>query len=176
MRFEPLPLHGAFLVHRDPFPDDRGWFSRAFTSESFGAQGLPTAWAQAAGSFNARAGTLRGLHYQRAPHAEAKLLHCVRGRIYDVMVDLRPGSPTRGQHWATVLEEHDHRMVFVPTGFAHGYQSLTDAAEIFYFMSAAYRPDHQGGLRWDSPALGISWPLAPTELSPRDRTLPLWEP
>lgn len=176
MRFEPLPLSGAFLVHREPFGDERGWFSRAFTAEEFGPQGLPTAWAQAAGSGNAVAGTLRGLHYQTAPFAEAKLIHCVRGRVFDVMVDLRPGSVTRGRHWATTLEAGDHRMVFVPEGFAHGYQSLTDGAEIFYFMSAPYRPGHQAGIRWDDPTLDIPWPQAPTVLSARDRGLPFWQP
>lgn len=176
MRFEPLPLPGAYRILREPFPDERGWFSRAFSVDDFAPVGLPTTWAQCAGSFNKVAGTLRGLHYQLAPAEEAKLIHCVRGRVFDVMVDLREGSPTRGQHYSSILEEHDHTLLFIPGGFAHGYQSLTDGAEIFYQMSAPYRPELGRGIRWDDPTLGIPWPLAPTVLSPRDRGLPFWEP
>ena len=176
MRFVPLPLSGAYEIHREPFPDDRGWFSRAFSAEEFGALGLPTVWAQCAGSLNRVQGTLRGLHYQVESAAEAKLLHCVRGQVFDVMVDLRPGSPTRGQIWHTILQEHDQRLIFIHEGFAHGYQSLTDGAEVFYQMSAPYRPELSGGIRWDDPRLAIPWPLPPTVLSPRDRDLPFWEP
>ena len=175
MRFEALPLQGAFLVHRDPFEDERGYFSRAFSVEEFQAQGLVTTWAQSAGSWNHHRGTLRGLHYQLAPAEEAKLIFCVRGEVFDVMVDLREGSPTRNQWWTTTLTERDHRMVYIPEGFAHGYQSLCDDAEIFYQMSAPYRPELSRGIRWDDPRLGIPWPVPPTVMSDRDRSLPLLE-
>lgn len=176
MRFEPLPLAGAYRVHREPFLDDRGWFSRAFSVDDFRAAGLPTSWAQCAGSFNTIAGTIRGLHYQLAPAEEDKLIHCVRGQVFDVMVDLRPDSPTRGQHSASILEAHDQILLFVPAGFAHGYQSLTDGAEIFYQMSAPYRPELSRGIRWDDPTLAIDWPLPARALSRRDQDLPFWQP
>ena len=176
MRFEPIPLAGAYRIDREPFTDERGWFSRAFSVEDFAPEGLVLHWVQCSSSFNQTKGTLRGLHYQLAPAAEAKLIHCIRGRVFDVMVDIRDDSPTRGQHWSTELSAHDQTLLYIPAGFAHGYQALTDGAEVFYQSSAPYRPDLARGISWDDPTLGIAWPLQPTVMSPRDQRLPRWQP
>lgn len=148
-------------------------FGRVFCASEFGAQGLETTFVQANISNNVAAGTLRGLHFQREPHAEVKLVRCIKGAIYDVIVDLREGSPTRYRWFGIELSEDNGLAVYVPEGFAHGYQTLTDGAAAFYFVSAFYAPESGGGLRFDDPRLAVNWPRAVTELSKKDATWPL---
>jgi dTDP-4-dehydrorhamnose 3,5-epimerase len=168
LRFVETPLRGAFVMEIEPRPDDRGYFARTYCEEELAAQGVAPRIVQCNVSFNHRRGTLRGLHYQIAPHEEAKIVSCIQGAIFDVIVDLRAGSPTYGRWTSVELTAASHRMLYVPEGFAHGFQTLTDEATVYYQMSAFYRPEAARGLRWDDPALGISWPLADPILSPRD--------
>ncbi len=174
MRFEPIPaIAGAFRVWREPFTDARGTFDTSFAVEDFAAAGLAFAVAQAATSTNPVAGTLRGLHYQLAPAAQAKLVWASAGRLFDVMVDLRRGSPTEGAVHTEVLEAGDGRLLFLPEGLAHGYQTLTPDTAMTYLMGAPYRAALARGVRWDCPILGIRWPLPDRPLlSERDRALP----
>lgn len=175
MILTPLDLPGAFLVEPEPIRDDRGWFARAFCAETFAAHGLDPALRQINLSHNARAGTLRGLHLQRAPEAEAKLVRCARGRILDVIVDVRAGSPSFGRHVAIELSGADHRQVYVPKGFAHGFQTLEDLTDVVYCMSTDYAPAAQAGIRFDDPDLAIAWPLLDRAIvSDRDRAFPLF--
>jgi dTDP-4-dehydrorhamnose 3,5-epimerase len=171
--FSPTTLAGVFVVDCDVFPDERGAFTRAWQPDAFAALGLETHIAQASLSSNHRRGTIRGLHYQSAPFEEVKVIRAVRGGIHDITVDLRPDSPTYLQWIGVDLTADNRRMVYVPKGCAHGYQTLTDDAEVFYFVSAPYSPDHQKGIRWNDPAIGVQWPLgAPTSISERDRGFP----
>lgn len=177
MIFTPLELEGAFLVDLEPHPDERGFFARAWCREEFEAHGLNNALVQCNLSFNHLRGTLRGMHYQRAPHAEAKLVRCTRGAILDVIVDLRPGSPTHARWLGVELTEENRSALYVPEGFAHGYQTLTDGTETLYQVSAAYAPGAEGGVRWDDPAFGIEWPDAdPRIVSDKDRAWPDYDP
>lgn len=171
MKFTPLSLPGALQIDIEPVEDSRGFFARLVCAEDFAAHGLPGAFAQHALSFNRLAGTLRGLHYQRAPQ-EAKLVRCIRGAAYDVMVDLRPSSAHYGRWCAVELSAERHNAVFVPRGFAHGFQTLTDATELLYLIDVPFEPSEAAGLRWDDPTLAIPWPLPDPILSPRDRALP----
>lgn len=173
MIFTPLPLDGAYLIELERRADARGMFARAFCRDEFAEHGLITEIAQCNLSTNVRAGTLRGLHFQRAPHAEVKLVRCVRGALYDVIVDVRDGSPTYGRWYGAELTEDGGEMMYVPEGFAHGYQALTDGAAAFYMVSAPYAPEAEGGLRYDDPALGIQWPQPVTDLSEKDAGWPL---
>jgi len=173
MRFEPAPLSGAFLVRLEPRADARGMFARAFCAQEFGAQGLETAFVQANISTNTHAGTVRGMHFQREPHAEVKLVRCIKGAVYDVIVDMREGSPTYRRWFGAELSEDNGLAMYVPKGFAHGYQALSDGAAVFYLVSAFYAPQAEGGLRHDDPALSIAWPRAATEVSPKDAAWPL---
>ena len=168
-----LPLEGALLIEPPPFEDHRGRFLRLWDQEAYAAAGMELDIAQAATSSNHRRGTLRGLHFQLAPAAEAKLVRCVQGALYDVMVDLRAGSPTFGRWWATTLRAEGSRLVYIPRGFAHGYQALEDGSVCFYTMSAPYTPALARGIRWDDPDLAIPWPVAEPVLSERDAGLPL---
>jgi dTDP-4-dehydrorhamnose 3,5-epimerase len=173
MTFHELDLAGAFLVEPERHEDGRGFFARTWCRREFEARGLDPRLAQCSVSFNARSGTLRGMHYQAAPHAEAKLVRCTRGAVYDVIVDLRPDSPTFTR-WASVeLTEDNHRTLYVPEGFAHGFQTLADRTEVFYQMSEPFEPASARGVRWDDPAFGIVWPPAePRVISDKDRNLP----
>ena len=173
MRFEQTPLAGSYLVHLDPRVDARGTFARAFCAQEFAAHGLETSFVQANISSNARAGTVRGMHFQRAPHAEVKLVRCTRGAIYDVIVDMREGSKTYLGWFGAELSEENGRMMYVPKGFAHGYQALSDGATAFYMVSSFYAPDSEGGLRFDDPRLSIKWPRAISEFSDKDAKWPL---
>lgn len=153
--------------------DERGFFARALCVEEFGAHGLPTQWRQANISYNARAGTLRGMHFQREPAPEAKLVRCVRGAIIDVILDVRAGSPHFG-HWASLELNADNRsMLFIPTGFAHGFQALEPDTELLYLHDAMFDASCQGGVNALDPALGITWPLDVVGLSARDAALPV---
>jgi dTDP-4-dehydrorhamnose 3,5-epimerase len=172
MRFTETPLAGAYLIDSTPVEDDRGFFAYGFRADEFTARGLIPAIAQVNVSFTRQRGTLRGLHFQIPPHEEAKTIRCVRGAAYDVIVDLRSDSTTRGRWFATELTAENRRAVYVPPGFAHGFQTLTDDVEVLYFVSAYYTPSHYRGVRWDDPALAITWPLAPTRMHERDRTYP----
>jgi dTDP-4-dehydrorhamnose 3,5-epimerase len=173
MRFEPTPLAGAYLVRIEPRADARGMFARAFCEREFESLGLETNFVQTNISTTSRGGTVRGLHFQREPHAEVKLVRCVRGAIYDVIVDMREGSPTRWRWFGTELSAEDAAAVYIPRGFAHGYQALTDDATVLYQVSAFYAPEAEGGLRFDDPALAIAWRHAVGELSPKDKAWPL---
>jgi dTDP-4-dehydrorhamnose 3,5-epimerase len=173
MIFNETKLKGAFVVEPQLIEDARGFFARTWTPEEFEARGLNPRVAQCSISYNARRGTLRGMHYQVAPYAEAKVVRCTRGAIYDVAIDLREGSPTY-LGWAAVeLSERNRSMLYIPEGFAHGYQTLEDDTEIFYMVSESYRPEAARVLRWDDPAFGIAWPLEVTAISDRDRGAPL---
>jgi dTDP-4-dehydrorhamnose 3,5-epimerase len=173
MRFVPLELAGAYLIELEPHRDDRGFFARTWCRDEFAGHGLDPSIAQCSTSRNARAGTLRGLHFQRPPHAETKLVRCTRGAIFDVIVDLRPESSTRAAWFGAELTEELGNAMYVPEGFAHGFQTLTDDAEVFYMISKPYMPDAAGGVRWDDPAFGIDWPEeAERTISERDRDWP----
>lgn len=173
MRFTETALEGVLLVEPDKRADERGFFARIWCQEVFDVRGLNPAVAQTNVGFSSRRGTLRGLHYQRAPHEEAKLVRCTRGAVYDVVVDVRPESATY-LHWAGFeLTDESHAAVYVPEGCAHGYLTLTDGAEITYQASQPYVPVAATGLRYDDPALGIRWLIEPQVISQQDRSWPL---
>nr|VFK77989.1 MAG: dTDP-4-dehydrorhamnose 3,5-epimerase [Candidatus Kentron sp. SD] len=172
MIFTPLPLNGVFRIDPEKLRDDRGFFARGFCVEEFRRWNLRTHWAQMNLSFNERTGILRGLHFQRPPAAEVKLVRCPRGAIWDVVVDLRSGSGGYGQWYGMELDAEDHAMLYVPEGFAHGFQTLRPETEVQYFVSVAYSPEHEGGLNFDDPDLAIDWPLPVTSISDKDRTQP----
>ncbi len=172
MRFSPTPLAGAFLIELEPVRDERGFFARSWCREEFSAHGLNPRLTQCNISFNIERGTLRGMHYQAAPHWEAKLVRCTRGAVYDVIIDLREDSPTFKKWFAVELTARNRKMLYVPEGFAHGYQTLVDNCEVFYQVSEAYRPELARGVRWDDPAFGIFWPIANPSLSAKDRDCP----
>jgi len=172
MIFRDTKLDGVFIVEPEIITDDRGFFACSWTQDEFSQSGLNPRLVQCNISFNKRRGTLRGMHFQRKPHEEAKLVRCTSGGIYDVAIDLRPGSPTRYQWVAAELTAANHCMLYVPEGFAHGYQTLTDDAEISYQISEYYHPESTGGVRWDDPAFGIEWPLPITVIAQRDATYP----
>jgi dTDP-4-dehydrorhamnose 3,5-epimerase len=173
MRFTELELAGVFLVELEPITDHRGFFARSWCADEFAEHGLDPAVVQCNVSYNARRGTIRGLHYQVEPHAEAKLVRCTAGAVFDVAVDVREGSPARWRWVAVELSSRNRRALYVPAGFAHGLQTLADEAEVLYQMSARYSAEHARGVRWDDPALAIDWPLGDPVVSERDRSLPL---
>jgi dTDP-4-dehydrorhamnose 3,5-epimerase len=173
MRFEPIALAGACLIHLEPCVDQRGMFARAFCAQDFAAKGLESVFVQANVSTNTRAGTVRGMHFQREPHAEVKLVRCIKGTIYDVVVDMREGSATHLHWFGAELSEENGLAMYVPKGFAHGYQALSDGATVLYFVSAFYVPQSEGGLRCDDPKLSIRWPRAVSDISAKDATWPL---
>lgn len=172
MKFTPLSLSGAYSVELEKRGDDRGFFARMFCETEFAQHGLASRWVQMNTSYSAAKGTLRGLHFQRPPDAEAKLVRCLKGAIFDVIVDLRAGSPTYGRHEVLHLDSENRAMVFIPQGFAHGFQTLTENCEILYLHSAAYSPEREGGLHHADPEMDIAWPLPPAQLSARDRKFP----
>jgi len=172
LRFSQTAIKGATLVGSDVFRDPRGSFFRSYDEEAFAARGLPTHWPEHNVSVNPVCGTLRGVHYQRAPHGEAKLVRCVAGEIYCVVVDVRRSSPTAGKAEAIRLSAGDGRALHVPEGCASGFQTLVDATVVLYLMSAIYVPEAATGVRYNDPALGIAWPLPVTTISDKDRTLP----
>lgn len=172
MKFLPTAIDGAFEVEVEPSGDERGLFARTFCAETFAAQGLPSSYPQASVSVNTSRGTLRGLHYQLEPHAEAKLVRATRGTVFDVAVDLRPDSPTY-LRWASVELSADRRNAFaIPTGCAHGFLTLEHGCELIYHLSSNYAPDLARGVRWDDPLFGITWPFEPVVIGERDATYP----
>jgi dTDP-4-dehydrorhamnose 3,5-epimerase len=173
MIFTESPLPGALLVDLTPIADERGFFARTYCAQEFAAQGLATELQQCSVSYNLRKGTLRGLHYQRAPHEEHKLVRCTAGAIFDVIVDIRPKSAHYRRWYGTELTAQNRRSLFIPPGFAHGFITLSDETEVYYMISVPYAPEHAQGFRWSDPAFGILWPLAPSVISPRDAAYPL---
>jgi dTDP-4-dehydrorhamnose 3,5-epimerase len=177
MKFVETPLPGACLIEPSIIPDDRGFFAYAYVHEDFEAAGLEPRIAQVNISYNTRRHTLRGLHFQLPPHAEAKTVRCVRGAIWDVVVDLRPDSPTFTQWFAAELTAENRRALHVPVGCAHGFQTLTDDTEVLYLVSARYTPSHYRGVRWNDPAFGITWPeTADRIVNERDASYPDFQP
>lgn len=177
MIFAETKLKGACVIDIERRDDERGFFARAWCQEEFAARGLSTRLVQANIAFSQRAGTLRGLHYQVKPHEEVKLVRCTRGAVYDVIVDLRPESSTY-LHWVSVELTADNRsMLYVPEGFLHGYQTLTDSTEVLYQVSHVYSPESERGVRWDDPAIGIEWPKIGTRIiSEKDKSWPNYVP
>ncbi|MBA4339504.1 MAG: dTDP-4-dehydrorhamnose 3,5-epimerase [Hyphomonas sp.] len=169
MKFHPTTLKDAVLIDLERRGDDRGFFARTFCADEFAANGLPTEFVQQNMSYSATKGTIRGMHFQRAPHAEDKLIRCLRGAIVDIILDLRPDSPTYKRWEAFVLNEENKRQLLVPKGFAHGFQTVSDHVEVTYLVSSRYNGAAEGGVRWNDPAFGITWPLAPTEMSDKDK-------
>ncbi|HSU27286.1 MAG TPA: dTDP-4-dehydrorhamnose 3,5-epimerase [Chitinophagaceae bacterium] len=173
MKFSETALKGSFVIEPDVLSDHRGWFMRTYCENEFGAIGHDLNWVQMNHSFTAKKGTCRGLHYQLPPFSEIKLIRCVAGAVFDVLVDLRRHSPGYLQWTAVELSAENKKMVYIPAGFAHGFQALTDNAELIYLHSAFYTASAEGGIRYDDKKLSVDWPLAITEISERDKQLPL---
>jgi dTDP-4-dehydrorhamnose 3,5-epimerase len=176
VRFTETPLAGAFVIELDLIRDQRGYFARTFDASAFEEAGLDAAVVQCNTSFNAAAGTVRGMHYQADPDGEAKLVRCTRGAVFDVALDLRAGSPTYCRWFGTELTADNGRMVYIPVGMAHGYQTLAADTEVHYQVSHHYVPGRERGVRFDDPAFGIDWPLPPAVVSERDRAFPDFRP
>jgi dTDP-4-dehydrorhamnose 3,5-epimerase len=178
MRFISTPLSGAWVIELEQLSDERGWFARSFDSDEFAARGLDPTLVQCNLSFNARRGTLRGMHYQAEPHGESKLVRCVRGAIFDAAVDLRPDSATYCCWHGVELSAENERAYYIPAGLAHGFQTLTDDCQVLYQMGHRYVPEAARGVRFDDPAFAIQWPHVPGPLitSEKDRAYPDFRP
>lgn len=176
MIFNETKLAGAYVVDPERFEDERGYFARTWSAREFEALGLASRFVECNVSFNRCRGTLRGMHVQLPPNAQAKLVRCTSGAIYDVIVDLRVGSPTFKRWLAVELTAADGRMIYIPEGFAHGFQTLTDAVEVFYQMSSNYAPESARGVRWDDRTFGIDWPPDERTIIQRDREYPDFDP
>ena len=172
MKFMETELAGAFIIELEQKTDPRGFFARAWCKDEFSAAGLVNDIVQCNIGFSERAGTLRGIHYQQAPHGEAKVVRCTRGSVFDVIIDVRPDSLTFGKWSGHELDADDRLMLFIPEGFGHGYQTLEDDTEIFYQSSEFYHPESAVGIRYNDPAFAIHWPLEVTSISEADRTWP----
>jgi len=172
MKFVSTPLAGAYVIELEPAFDERGFFARTWCRDEFATHGLNPSLSQCSLSWNKRKGTLRGMHFQDAPYQEAKLVRCSSGSIYDVILDLRPESATFKQWFAVELGAVNHKMLYVPEGFAHGFQALEDNSAVFYQISEAYRPEYARGVRWNDPKFQIRWPIPQPILSPRDAAFP----
>lgn len=173
MNIQKTTVEGAFLIDFQAFGDERGFFTRAYCAKEFAQAGLPTTMVQANLAGSAARGTLRGLHYQIAPHEEDKLLRCIKGAIFDVVADIRSGSPTYGAWFGAELNEENRRMMFVPKGCAHGYMTLTRDCEVYYLVSAFYEPAAERGIRWNDEAFGIEWPITEhLTISDKDQAWP----
>ncbi len=174
MRFEQTGIAGLWHLTVERFADERGSFGRTFCRDEFIAHGLAAEFVQTSSSRTSRAGTIRGMHWQNRPHAEAKLIRCVRGSVHDVVCDLRPGSPTHLLSLSFHLDQDDDTLIYIPPGCAHGFQTLTDTVEILYAMSCNFAPNVACGLRFDDPALGIDWPISLTCISDKDLAWPAY--
>lgn len=172
MKFTETNLKGCYVIDLDRYSDQRGWFSRTFCSNEFLEIGFSSAWVQHNHSYTRARGTVRGMHYQKMPACEAKLIRCIAGRVYDVAVDLRPHSPTFLKWHAEELSKDNLKMIFIPEGFAHGFQTLTEDAELLYCHSSVYQPEYEAGLNCLDEKVNISWPLEITEISDRDKQHP----
>jgi len=175
MIFRETRLPGAYLIEIEPRTDDRGFFARTWCRNEFTEHGLETEFVQGSLSRTGVRGTIRGMHFQKAPHEEVKLVSCIRGAIYDVIVDLRPESPTYLQWLPVEMTGGSHQVIYIPKQFAHGFQTLADDTEVSYMVSAFYVPEAATGLRYDDPAIGIDWPMPVAGMSERDQTWPLLE-
>lgn len=176
MIFSKTPLTGSYLIEITPHNDQRGMFARVFCSKEFSEAGLESKFVQANISENFAKGTARGMHYQTGTHAEVKVVRCFRGEIYDVIVDLRPSSPTYLQHFGITLSESNNLALYIPKGFAHGYQTLTDNTAIHYLISEFHDPNSEGGCRYNDPMINIHWPLEISSMSEKDQKWPLLNP
>ena len=176
MKFTPARLPGAWLIDLEPHSDERGFFARSWCTEAFAARELCPSLVQCGISFNRVSATLRGLHYQIAPHQEAKLVRCTRGEIFDVIVDLRPDSPCYRQWESFTLSDKNRRQLYIPVGIAHGFQTQTDNTEVFYQMSEFYHAESARGIHWQDPTVAITWPSPVSVISDGDRSLPVLEP
>jgi dTDP-4-dehydrorhamnose 3,5-epimerase len=172
MIFTATKLSGAFTIELTKFEDERGFFAHTWSENQFTEQGLDPRLVECSISFNSKRGTLRGMHYQAAPHGQVKIVRCTKGAIYDVIIDLRAASPTFKQWVGVELTAENHSMLYVPKGFAHGFQTLEDASEVFYQMSEVYAPESGRGVRWNDPAFKIAWPEPVSLVNERDRTYP----
>jgi dTDP-4-dehydrorhamnose 3,5-epimerase len=168
MQFHPTMFRGVWLVNLEPMRDSRGYFARTFCVDEFASHELETDYPQHSTSFTAYKGTMRGLHYQSAPHTEAKLVRCLKGAIWDVIIDIRPGSPTYLRWQRFELSSENGHQLYVPAGFAHGYQTMCDDVEVHYLISVPYAPQSASGIRYNDPTFGIIWPLLVTEISEKD--------
>lgn len=175
MLFEPAELNGVYLIKQQKFGDDRGWFARVHCEDEMRAAGLVAHYAQINHSACVQRGTLRGLHYQLPPFAEAKLVRCTRGIVYDAVVDVRKDSDTFLKWYGVELNDSDGLMLYCPKGFAHGYQALSDGAEVSYMASSSYHPESERQIRFDDPSVGIEWPIDDPILSEKDQSIPLIE-
>lgn len=176
MIFTETALKGAFVIEPERLEDERGFFARTWCKREFESHGLGTQWAQCSISFNHKKGTLRGMHFQAAPHAESKLIRCTRGSIYDVIIDLRLDSPTCTQWIFVEMSAQSSKMIYVPEGFAHGFLTLEDDTEVFYQMSEFYAAECAGGVRWNDPTFGIVWPAEVRVINARDNNFPDFTP
>ncbi len=176
MLFRPIDLVGAYLIEPEPRTDDRGSFARIFCENEFAALGLATRFVQANNSCNFERGVLRGMHYQLPPHAETKLVRCVRGSLWDCILDLRPDSPSLGKWFAAELTAENRLMMYVPKGFAHGFLTLTPDAEALYLVDEFYSRDAERIVRWNDPFFGINWPDNPVSISEKDASAPNFDP
>ena len=176
MKFHATSLKGAHTIELEKRGDDRGFFARFFCEREYQAAGLSMPIVQINNSLTAKAGTLRGMHYQLPPAAETKVVRCIRGALYDVIIDLRPDSSTFGQWFGTELTAENRLMMYAPQGFAHGFITLADDTEAFYLSSAFYSPEQERGIRFDDPRFGVVWPTSPIDVSPKDRTWPDYNP
>ena len=176
MKFNPTPLKGAYTIDLEKRGDDRGFFGRFFCENEFADAGLETRFVQVNNSLTAKKGTLRGLHYQLPPAAEVKVVRCIRGALWDVIVDIRAGSPTFGKWFGAELTAENRTMMYVPRGFAHAFVTLEDDTEALYLVSAFYSPENERGVRWNDPAVAIDWPITPSEISEKDSNWPDLDP
>jgi len=174
MRFETSSLDGVWLIHLEPMHDSRGFFARTFCTNEFRAHGLETDFPQHSISFSSRKGTVRGMHFQREPHSEVKLVRCLSGSICDVIIDIRPESSTFRQWRGFELSEKNGLQLYIPKGFAHGFQTMSDNARVSYLISEYYAPAAASGVRYDDPAFGITWPLPVTTISENDLLWPIF--
>jgi dTDP-4-dehydrorhamnose 3,5-epimerase len=172
MIFTPTRLPGSYLIDLEKKGDDRGFFARAFCQNEFSGKGLVGQFCQVNNSLSAHKGTLRGMHYQLAPKAETKLVRCIRGALYDMILDLRAGSHTFGLSFSAVLDADNRRMMYVPKGFAHGFLTLVDDTEALYFVDEFYSPEHERCIRYNDPKFALQWPTAPTVISDKDKNQP----
>jgi dTDP-4-dehydrorhamnose 3,5-epimerase len=176
MNFTETPLKGSYIIELTPYSDDRGWFTRTFCKKEFLTIRHDKEWVQINHSFTKNTGIIRGMHYQKPPYAEIKLVRCIAGKLWDVIVDIREHSDTFLQWFGAELSAENKRMMYIPAGFAHGFQTLSDKVELIYHHTAFYEPESEGGLRYDDPLLAIDWILPVTDISDRDRNHPIITP